>query len=97
MRRRLGIHRVAGRGLLLPLAPAAVRFGNAGPQVKGGEVDQHLITVVPLVRDDFADHSGRAVGDRRNGFGSMVGIETADHPTERSSPAQEGISRRATE
>ena len=42
------IDRVARRGVLRPAAPAAGRFRDVGPQVEGRQIDEHLITVVPL-------------------------------------------------
>ena len=52
------IHRVAGRRLLLPAAPAAIRFRDVGPQVEGRKIDQHLIAVIPLLGHHLIDHGG---------------------------------------
>ena len=62
------IDRVAGHGLLRPVASAAIWFRDVAPQVEGRQIREHLITVVPLVRHDLVDHHRVVVGHRGHGF-----------------------------
>jgi hypothetical protein len=61
------VHRVTRGRIPRPSAPAAVRFRDVGAEVERGEIDEHLIAVIPLVGDDFLNHHGvivRRRGDR---------------------------------
>ena len=42
------IDRIAGHGVLRPVASAAIRFRDVAPQVEGRQIREHLITVVPV-------------------------------------------------
>ena len=58
------IDRIAGHGVLRPVASAAIRFRDVAPQVEGRQIREHLITVVPLVRDDLVNHPRVVVSHR---------------------------------
>ena len=58
------IDRIAGHGVLRPVAAAAIRFRDVAPQVEGRQIREHLITVVPLVRDDLVNHPRVVVSHR---------------------------------
>ena len=46
------------------MASAAIRFRDVAPQVEGRQIREHLITVVPLVRDDLVNHPRVVVSHR---------------------------------
>ena len=50
------IDRIAGHGVLRPVASAAIRLRDVAPQVEGRKIREHLIAMVPLVRDDLVNH-----------------------------------------
>ena len=58
----MGIHRIPGHRLLLPVAPPAIRLGDVRPQIERPQIHQHLIAVIPLVGHRLGDHR---LGDRR--------------------------------
>ena len=62
----IGIHRIPGHRLLLPVAPPAIRFGDVRPQIERPQIHQHLIAVIPLVGHHLVDHRRLSVRHDRH-------------------------------
>ena len=62
------VHRGARRRLLRPVPPPTIGLGNVSAQVERRQVQEYLITVVPLVGDDLVDDRGVFVRHGGHGF-----------------------------
>ena len=60
----IAIHRRLGLGILRPITSPPVRLGHVGPDAPGGQVDQGLIAVIPLITDDLVQRPDVNVGLR---------------------------------
>ena len=81
------IDRIAGDGVLRPVASATIRFRDVAPQVEGRQIREHLIAVVPVVRDDLVHHPRVVVGHSGNGQSAAPSPDSGPEPdTGRSSP-----------